>query len=94
MYFNGLNKKILLFQASMNNLMGETYNWFILTKVRTRKQITNDVLRPFFFFLLLFLLQYSARTMKHAPLNQGNDEFSGNLLLQMKKKDRCKPLPK
>ena len=40
MYFNGLNKKILLFQASMNNLMGETYNWFILTKVRTRKQIT------------------------------------------------------
>jgi hypothetical protein len=38
------------------------------------------------FFLLLFLLQYSARTMKHAPLNQGNDEFSGNLLLQMKKK--------
>jgi hypothetical protein len=24
--------------------------------------------------------------MKHAPLNQGNDEFSGNLLLQMKKK--------
>lgn len=49
--------------------MGETYNWFILTKVRTRGK--TPTLNNFLFFILLFLLQYSANTMKHAPIGDG-----------------------